>query len=116
MQDSIRAELIKQFPAEVVETTTEEEGTYYMCPTCKHAVALKYEKCDSCGQVLSWDHIRREEKVKGTRIAALKFEVTADFSKGDCRKCPLSYIARENNESVYQCPLKMRANCKLEIS
>ena len=35
--------------------------------------------------------------------------------QGDCRKCPLSYIAKEKNENVYECPLKMRANCKLEL-
>lgn len=27
--------------------------------------------------------------------AVLKFEVAGDFTKGDCRKCPLSYIAKE---------------------
>ncbi|CBL14129.1 hypothetical protein RO1_39120 [Roseburia intestinalis XB6B4] len=47
--------------------------------------------------------------------AVLKFEVAGDFTKGDCRKCPLSYIAKEKNENVYECPLKMRANCKLEL-
>lgn len=54
--------------------------------------------------------------VKGVKTATLKFEVGGDFNKGDCRKCPLSYIAKENNENVYECPLKMRANCKLDIS
>lgn len=52
---------------------------------------------------------------KGTMTAVLKFEVAGDFTKGDCRKCPLSYIAKEKNENVYECPLKMRANCKLEL-
>ena len=54
--------------------------------------------------------------VKGVKTATLKFEVGGDFNKGDCRKCPLSYIAKENNENVYECPLIMRANCKLDIS
>lgn len=115
MQNDIRAELIKQFPAEVVEMTDAAGSTYYICPTCKRAVALKNDKCDSCGQMLSWSYIRQTEATKGMRMAQLKFEVASDFVKGDCRKCPLSYIAKENNESVYQCPLKMRASCKLEI-
>ena len=67
-------------------------------------------------KIRCWDHIRQEEMVKGVKTATLKFEVGEDFNKGDCRKCPLSYIAKENNENVYECPLKMRANCKLEIS
>lgn len=115
MQNDIRAELIKQFPAEVAEITDAVGTTCYICPTCKRVVALKNDKCESCGQVLSWSYIRQSEAAKGMRTAELKFEVASDFVKGDCRKCPLSYIAKENNESVYQCPLKMRTNCKLEI-
>ena len=89
---------------------------FYACPTCKRVVTLNESKCAGCSQVLSWDHIRQEEMAKGVKTATLKFEVGGDFNKGDCRKCPLSYIAKENNEIVYECPLKMRANCKLEIS
>ena len=107
MQDNLREELIKQFPAEVVELVE---------PSCKRVVTLNESKCAGCSQVLSWDHIRQEEMVKGVKTATLKFEVGGDFNKGDCRKCPLSYIAKENNENVYECPLKMRANCKLDIS
>lgn len=116
MQNDLRAELIKQFPAEVVKTASETGEIVYCCPTCKRPVAMKNDKCDSCGQVLNWDYIRNEEMAKGVHMAVLKFEVSSDFVKGDCRKCPLSYIAKENNESVYQCPLKMRSNCQLEIS
>lgn len=115
MQNDIRAELIKQFPAEVGEITDSMGVTCYICPTCKRVVALKNDKCENCGQVLSWSNIRQAEEAKGMRTAQLRFEVASDFVKGDCRKCPLSYIAKDNNESVYQCPLKMRSNCKLEI-
>ncbi|MBP3544298.1 MAG: hypothetical protein J6J86_08735 [Lachnospiraceae bacterium] len=116
MQNDLRAELIKQFPAEVVEMQDMAGEAYYICPTCKRAVALKNEKCESCGQVLGWNSIRKSQAVNGLRTATLRFEVASDFTKGDCRKCPLSYIAKDNNESIYQCPLKMRSNCKLEIS
>lgn len=117
MQDNLREELIKQFPAEVVEITDRSGKSYYACPTCKRAVSRGEKKCSGCNQVLSWDSIRQEEiAVVGEKTATLKFEVPGDFAKGDCRKCPLSYIAKINSENVYECPLKMRANCKLEIS
>ena len=103
MQDNLREELIKQFPAEVVELVEPSGKKFYACPTCKRVVTLNESKCAGCSQ-------------KGVKTATLKFEVGGDFNKGDCRKCPLSYIAKENNENVYECPLKMRANCKLEIS
>lgn len=116
MQDDLRAELIKQFPAEAIEMTERSGKKYYACPTCKRAIALGEAKCSGCSQVISWEHIRHEEAANGTKKATLSFEVGGDFVKGDCRKCPLSYIAKENSENVYECPLKMRANCKLEIS
>lgn len=117
MQDNLRAELIKQFPAEVVEMTEQSGNKYYACPTCKRAITRGETKCTNCSQVLSWDSIRQEEQVRvGSKTATLTFEVAGDFVKGDCRKCPLSYIAKLNTENVYECPLKMRANCKLEIS
>jgi hypothetical protein len=110
-----RDELIKQFPSDVVEILDQSGKPYYGCPTCKRAVTVGTDKCPGCGQVLAWDHIRKENQKKGTMTAVLKFEVAGDFTKGDCRKCPLSYIAKEKNENVYECPLKMRANCKLEL-
>ena len=39
MQDDLRAELIKQFPSEVIETKDMTGKEYYACPTCKRAVA-----------------------------------------------------------------------------
>ena len=45
----------------------------------------------------------------------LMFEVPGDFVKGDCRKCPLSYISRRDGESVYDCPLNMRKDCPLKF-
>lgn len=117
MQDNLRAELIKQFPAEVVEITERTGKKYYACPTCKRAISRNDTKCGGCGQVLSWDNIRQEEeKTVGIKTASLTFEVPGNFVKGDCRKCPLSYIAKSGTENVYECPLKMRTNCKLDIS
>lgn len=117
MQESLRAELIKQFPSEVVETTKQNGNTYYACPTCTRPVSRGDKQCPGCGQVLSWDNIRHiEEEQVGTRMATLSFEVPGDFSPGNCRKCPLSYITKSNNENIYECPLKMRTACKLDIS
>ena len=117
MHDDLRAELIKQFPAEVVEVTEPSGKKYYACPTCKRAITRGESKCTGCNQILSWDSIRQEEeKNVGIKTATLTFEVAGDFVKGDCRKCPLSYIAKINTENVYECPLKMRTNCQLEIS
>lgn len=116
MEDSLRQQLIRQFPADVIETVDGDGNKYYACPTCKRPITLGTDKCSSCTQVLSWDHIRKEDAQKGSRTAMLKFEVAGDFTKGDCRKCPLSYIGKDRNENVYECPLKMRANCKLEMS
>ena len=61
MQDDLRAELIKQFPSEVIETKDMTGKDYYACPTCKRAVATGTEKCQGCGQKLSWDNIRHEK-------------------------------------------------------
>ena len=116
MQEDIREQLIKQFPSDVVETTDPEGRVIYACPTCKRPTTVNTNKCGGCGQVLSWEHIRKEEATKGIKTAMMKFEVPGDFTVGDCRKCPLSYIAKENNDNVYECPLKMRAHCKLELS
>lgn len=117
LQDNLRAELIKQFPAEAVEITDLTGNTYYACPTCKRPVALSKDKCQACDQVLTWDSIRKEEmKRAGAKTATLSFEVPGDFSKSDCRKCPLSYITKTDKENVYECPLNMRTSCPLEIS
>ena len=34
LQDDLRAQLIKQFAADVVEITEESGNVYYGCPTC----------------------------------------------------------------------------------
>lgn len=115
MQEDLRAELIKQFPSEVIETRDMLGKEYYACPTCKRAVATGMDKCHACGQKLSWTNIRHENELKGIVKAKIEFEVPADFSRGDCRKCPLSYIARCDDENVYECPLQMRGKCKLEL-
>lgn len=116
MQDDLRAELIKQFPAEAVEVTERSGKKFYACPTCKRAITLGESKCGGCSQVLSWKNIRQETEANGIKRAVLSFEVGGDFTAGDCRRCPLSYIAKENSDNVYECPLKMRGNCRLEIS
>ena len=51
--DDVRLQLIRQFPAEVVEASSMREGTYYACPTCGRPVALGMDKCIGCNQVLS---------------------------------------------------------------
>ncbi|MFR7960423.1 MAG: hypothetical protein ACLU6P_08330 [Roseburia intestinalis] len=101
MQDDIREQLIKQFPSDVVEILDQSGKPYYGCPTCKRAVTVGTDKCPGCGQVLAWDHIRKENQKKGTMTAVLKFEVAGDFTKGDCRKCPLSYIAKEKKMKMF---------------
>ena len=94
-----------------------EEGLQYnACPTCKRPVALGTDKCSGCGQALGWTNIKKADAAKGSKTARLEFEVPSDFTPGDCRKCPLSYIAKEGGENVYECPLKMRTLCKLELS
>jgi len=116
LQDDLRAQLIKQFAAEVVELTEQSGKTYYACPTCKRPLAKSDDKCPSCQQVLSWQNIRVvEQGASGPRYATLTFEVPEDFSKGDCRKCPLSYIAKTSGENVYECPLNNRTHCPLKI-
>ncbi len=117
MQEDLRAELIRQFPSEVVEITEPAGKKYYACPTCSRAISRNETKCSGCNQVLSWDNIRhQEEKQSGTQTATLSFEVPGDFVKGNCRKCPLSFITKANAENIYECPLKMRGSCKLELS
>lgn len=117
LQDDLRAQLIKQFSAEVVELTEQNGRKYYACPTCKRTVAKSDTKCPGCTQALSWNNIRVEEfGPKAPKQATLSFEVPADFVKGDCRKCPLSYIAKTGGDNVYECPLNKRTLCPLVIS
>ena len=111
----LREQLIKQFSAEVIETKGDMDQVYYSCPGCGRPVSKGMDKC-VCGQVLSWKNIKSAENAKGMRMAILEFEVPVDFNKGDCRKCPISYIGKSDGESVYECPLKMRGDCKLQIS
>lgn len=40
MQDNLREELIKQFPAEVVELVEPSGKKFYACPTCKRVVTF----------------------------------------------------------------------------
>ena len=58
----------------------------------------------------------RKNHVPCRHHIAFLSRVPYKYNSARSRKCPLSYIAKENNENVYECPLKMRANCKLEIS
>lgn len=117
LQEDLRAQLIKQFAAEVIEITEGLDKKYYACPTCKRPVAKSDTQCLGCMQALSWEHIRHEEAgPTGPRMATLRLEVPAEFAKGDCRKCPLSYIAKNGHENVYECPLNNRTQCPLELS
>ena len=117
LQEDVREQLIKQFAAEVVEITEQTGNKYYACPTCKRPVAKSDEKCPGCTQALRWKNIRVVEAgPTGPKMATLSFEVPGDFARGDCRKCPLSYIAKTNTENVYECPLSQRANCPLKLA
>ena len=72
--DDVRLQLIRQFPAEVVEASSMREGTYYACPTCGRPVALGMDKCIGCNQVLSWKNINQCRKMGGERLFwSLKF-------------------------------------------
>ena len=115
MQGDLRAELIKQLPSEIIETTDRNGKTFYACPVCKRAISVGTEKCQSCMQALSWNNIRKEEVKKGIIKARLEFDVPKDFVKGDCRKCPLSYIGKSGDENVYECPMQNRGACKLQL-
>ena len=116
IQEDLRAQLIKQFAAEVVELTEQSGKKFYACPTCKRPVAKSDTKCPGCQQMLSWQNLRHEEQgSSGPKYAVLRFEVPDGFTKGDCRKCPLSYIAKTSNENVYECPLNNRTHCPLNV-
>ena len=113
--NDLRAELIRQFPAEVVEMNDGRNEAYYSCPTCGRAVSLGMDKC-TCSQVLSWKNIQQEEAAMGDkRKAIIGFEVSSDFTKGNCRKCPISYIGKNGTDNVYECPLKMRGSCSIKL-
>lgn len=116
MNDDLRMQLIRQFPAEVVEMTEPTGEHYYACSTCKRPVTVGAEKCTHCGQALGWEHVHKEAQERGITKATLEFEVPPDFIAGDCRRCPLSYITKENKENVYECPLHMRTHCTLKLS
>lgn len=117
IEDSLREQLIKQFPADVVVLKDDFNKEYYACPTCKRVVALSNAKCMACDQAIKWDNVRKKEmEQNGKKIATLTFEVPADFTKSYCRKCPISYIAKHDKENMYECPLGMRNNCPLEIN
>ncbi len=116
LQDDLRAQLIKQFAADVLIVTDKDGMESYVCPTCKRQVAKSNDKCPSCEQAIKWDNIRTIEAEKsGEKTATLSFKVPGDFSKSDCRKCPISYIGRRDGENVYECPLNKRNDCPLEI-
>lgn len=88
---------------------------YYSCPTCGRMVSLGMDKCAGCSQILSWKNINQKSSPNGKRKAVLEFEVMEEFNVGDCRRCPISYINPHGSESTYECPLKMRGSCKIQI-
>ena len=115
MQEDLRKQLIRQFASEVVETTDSTGEMYYSCPSCHRPVALNQDKCITCNQVLSWENVRKDARRSGVKIGKVEFELPLEFTKGNCRKCPLSYISKNAGENVYECPLGMRHACKIEI-
>ncbi|MCI8300108.1 MAG: hypothetical protein HFI69_07135 [Lachnospiraceae bacterium] len=113
--DDVRAQLIRAFPAEVIEARGTRNEMYYACPTCGRAVAQGMDKCTGCSQVLSWKNINEMMSANGMRKAVLEFEVASDFTNGNCRKCPLSYIGKGDTGNVYECPLDMRSACPIKL-
>lgn len=114
--DFLRAQLIKQFEADVLIVIGEDGSESYVCPTCRRHVARSYTKCQACEQALKWDSVKRIETERaGMKKASITFEVPGDFVKSDCRKCPISYIARRDSENIYDCPLNKRSDCPLII-
>jgi len=113
--DDIKAQLIRQFPAEVLEQKGSMNQMYYSCPTCGRMVSLGMDKCAGCSQILSWKNINQKSSPNGKRKAVLEFEVMEEFNVGDCRRCPISYINPHGSESTYECPLKVRGSCKIQI-
>ena len=112
--DDVRLQLMRQFP-EVVEARDARNEVYYACPTCSRPVSMGMDKCVGCTQVLSWKNIKQGITANGARKAVLEFEVASDFTNGNCRKCPISYIGKNESGSVYECPLKMRGSCKIKL-
>ena len=43
LQDNLRAQLIKQFPADVITLVSNMGEEYYACPTCKRHLAINYD-------------------------------------------------------------------------
>ena len=116
LQESLREQLIKQFDADVSIIKDEAGVIHYACPSCQRYVAISNKKCSVCDQTLNWEHVRNHEmELQGKRIATISFEVPADFTKSYCRKCPISYIAKQDSDKVYECPLGLRNNCPIEI-
>lgn len=115
MNEDIRSQLIRQFPVDVIETKGEMGSTYYTCPCCGRSLARGMDKCNSCDQILNWEHVDQHEEERGLKKAIIEFEVPFDFKPGDCRKCPVSYIGKSGDDRVYECPINMRGVCRLKI-
>ena len=113
MQEDLREQLIKQLPSEVVENVDATGVLYYACPTCRRPVAMRNSKCDTWGQNLSWENVLKEAELRGLKRGCIEFDLPVDFTLGNCRKCPLSYIGRSGEDSVYECPLGSRSSCKI---
>lgn len=115
IQDELRAQLIKQLPAEVTESVDTSGALYYACPTCHRPAALEQKKCIYCSQTLAWENIKKERAQNGLKRGRIEFDLPMDFTLGNCRKCPLSYIARSGDDNVYECPLGSRNACKIQV-
>ena len=113
--DDVRLQLMRQFPVEVVEARDARNEVYYACPTCSRPVSMGMDKCVGCTQVLSWKNIKQGITANGARKAVLEFEVASDFTNENSKKCPISYIGKNESGSVYECPLKMRGSCKIKL-
>ncbi len=115
-KEEVKVQLIRKFPVEVVETEGSMSAIYYSCPTCGRSVSKGMDKCAGCDQILSWKNIGRKETKNGIKKAIARFEVPMEFEAGDCRKCPISYLSKDGMVEIYECPLRMRGSCGLELA
>ena len=113
-----KAEILKQIPVNVTVKEVEGENKYF-CPTCDREAIFGQPMCNFCKQKLSFDKIKKAEVAEAgyETIATLSFSVANDFTPGDCRKCPISFIAKDPSGNIYACPLNPeKKGCPLKLT
>lgn len=114
-----REDIIKSLPSPVVVVVGSDGSGSYQCPGCGRSVDFNQEKCIICSQTLSWSSLlERQAKQTGHRLkGTVTFDLPGDFTKGNCRKCPISYISKTREDNVYTCPLtgKHQEDCPVVV-